>query len=33
MASKYSPIMNQRGFEGGEDADERNEAIAQEVTR
>ena len=33
MASKYSPIMNQRGFEGGEDAEERNEQIRQEVAR
>jgi len=31
MASKYSPIMNERGVEGGEDAEERNQAIAEEV--
>jgi 5,5'-dehydrodivanillate O-demethylase len=29
MASKYSPIMNQRGVEGGEDADKRRKMVGQ----
>ncbi len=31
MASKYSPIMNERGFEGGEDAAERRREAGQQV--
>ena len=31
MAAKYSPIMNERGVEGGEDAAERRKQIGQEV--
>jgi 5,5'-dehydrodivanillate O-demethylase len=31
MASKYSPIMNERGVEGGEDADERRRAVGQGI--
>ena len=31
MASKYSPIMNQRGVVGGEDATERRKLVGQEV--
>jgi hypothetical protein len=29
MASKYSPILNQRGVEGGADAAERRKLIGQ----
>ena len=31
MASKYSPIMNQRGVVGGEDAAARRKLVGQEV--
>jgi hypothetical protein len=31
MASKYSPIMNDRGVEGREDAADRRKAVGQEV--
>ena len=31
MASKYSPIMNERGVSGGEDAAERRKEIGQGV--
>jgi hypothetical protein len=29
MASKYSPILNQRGVEGGADAEERRKLVGQ----
>ena len=33
MASKYSPIMNERGVEGGQDAAERRRQVGQNVSR
>jgi hypothetical protein len=29
MASKYSPILNKRGVEGGADAEERRKLVGQ----